>query len=342
MAAEKSIRALIIEGRLEKAVRELLDQIDNDPILTAHPDDEVLHDRAVSILSRLNEQKHEEGLGIDDDKERNRIRLALIDLDRDVEAARRGERLTAAPFAVKQDQSPKSKTSPLVYGLLGALLVAVLAFVWLGKSDDEPDDPAIDPEQSTEISDQNPENSIDDSGGSDENNTTTRIRNFPIVPLRSASGSLTSNGSGADQTPIFGDNNQNKEIRAYLSFPLNRLPKNARILKAKIFISRGGGDYREMDKAIIEEVNIEGELDQSDYDADQSPIAVILSDSLMANNQVEIDVTEQLELVSLLEGRDFFTIRLRPDEIIANRIPDQYKVRSGQGHTRMEVEVSLD
>ncbi|MEO0787526.1 MAG: hypothetical protein AAFY36_02625, partial [Bacteroidota bacterium] len=134
---------------------------------------------------------------------------------------------------------------------------------------------------------------------------------------------------------------QNREIRAYLSFPLDRIPDGAQIERAELFVSRSGGDYREMRRAIVEEVNIGDDLTQDDFDANRSPIAILRSDSLMSQQLVRLDVTDKFELVTLYD-RPFFTLQFRPDEIIRNRKSDQLEIRNGQNMTRLEVDFKLN
>ncbi|MEM8583092.1 MAG: hypothetical protein AAGF87_02425 [Bacteroidota bacterium] len=349
MSAKKTVRELIISGRLETAVRELLHQVDHEADLLAHPDHDLLHDRAVHILSRLNEQEHQEGLGIDDDKERNRIRLSLIDLDRDVASARRGERIQSeVPNLKGAAAAPKrSNNTPLILGILGGLAVVIAAFFMLNRTKTEdPVTPTPRRPQVEQVDNGNADTNDDQSGqggGTDspETDEEGKIRMLPIFPERSATGSMVSNGDGPRFPLRFGDTEQNKEIRAYLSFPLDRIPAGVDIVSAMLYVNRGGGDYRELRRAIVEEVNIGDGLDQEDFDANRSPLAVLRSDSLMSQQQFELDVTDKFELVTLY-NRPFFTLQFRPDEIFRNRKADQYEIRTGQNRTRLEVKFKLD
>ncbi|MEM6877824.1 MAG: hypothetical protein AAF544_04635 [Bacteroidota bacterium] len=345
MSAKKTVRELIIEGRLETAVQELLHQVDHEPDLLAHPDYESLHDRAVNIMSRLNEQKNEEGLGIDDEKERNRIRLSLIDLDRDVGIAQKGERiLSEVPKPkISSDDSSGRRSSALLYGIVGGVAIAIVAFILLGRN--KGNDPAPPPDRDTgeEQVDNSQPNSEPkgDLAPDGEGDSDSRVRTLQIFPDRSATGSMVSNGNGPRFPLRFGDTEQNREIRAYLSFPLDRIPDGAQIERAELFVSRSGGDYREMRRAIVEEVNIGDDLTQDDFDANRSPIAILRSDSLMSQQLVRLDVTDKFELVTLYD-RPFFTLQFRPDEIIRNRKSDQLEIRNGQNMTRLEVEFKLN
>lgn len=349
MSSKKTVRELIIAGRLETAVRELLHQVDHEADLLAHPDYDQLHDRAVHILSRLKEQEHQEGLGIDDAKERNRIRLSLIDLDRDVASARQGERVQSGVPNLKgaTEAQKRNNNMPLILGVLGGLAVVLAAFFMLNRTKtDDPVTPTPRRPQVEQVNNGTSDNNEDQSGQAgdtvnSDSDAEEKTRMLPIFPERSATGSLVSNGDGPRFPLRFGDTEQNKEIRAYLSFPLDRIPTGVDIVSAKLYVNRSGGDYRELRRAIVEEVNIGDGLDQEDFDANRSPLAVLRSDSLMSQQQFELDVTDKFELVTLY-NRPFFTLQFRPDEIFRNHKADQYEIRTGQNRTRLEVKFKLD
>ena len=353
MSKESEVRELIIKGRLSKAAETLLSTLDA-AASTGQKEIDLARNEAIGLLSRLNELKREESMGLlstdNADQERNRIRKALIDLNtRTRDLGKPGFRIQPpSGGGGNNNTGDGGKKFPLPWLIAGLAVAALLAFL-LWPDADEPDPgpenygntPVVTPIDNGNNGEDPGNNNGTQDPGSMDGPEDEDVFTLTILPNTQAmgrpggkSGHLVSTGGRAASPPQFGDTADGKEIRGFLTFPLTDIPPNSEIVSAEFYMDHGGGLFRELDKVLIKVMDVGESLEETDYDANARPIATLA----MANfdNTKSLDLRQEIQLANR-NGRQQITLRFQPNEVILNRQKDVFAFRYGQGRTRLLV-----
>lgn len=361
----KRVQALIVEGRLEDAAEEIMTFFDSTVLDKQEKDTFYLYNQVIHQISQLNELRNQQLAGLLDHEttttKRGQIRQALLDINRKLRQLE-GGRPYGAYVTDRKEPARKPRRRAWLWGMIVLALVAVVAIIALQPWDkpltravpvERKPFPTAEQEVAQEATEAMGAEAEAQAAPAEEDASVQAQRAAPPAARETVtltpdvqdmgraggggvSGSLSSNSGQPFSPPSFGDRGRGVSVRAFLTFPLDDLPRDASVVEARLYCNKGGqsGNPSTFSTVIIEKVRIGSQLDEADYNASGSQVGrVRLSDLGDA-----IDLTSAVR-AAVRAGERNLTLRFRTSPANNNDTErDAWAFRYSSGMTRLEVD----